>query len=532
MVTVARRVKPKPSAAQLKNIKRLETYSPKTARRRKLVEIVDTLPPVAAIKAELASRSFRKFVEYVAWPALWPRTKFKGNWHIDAICEHLEAVKSGEIRKLLINMPFRMLKSTLVSHAFPAWDWINTPSRQFLTASYSMNVATRDAVDSRRIIDSPLYQAFYGDRFKLVGDQNVKSRYENDKRGTRTVTATESAGTGFGGDIRIVDDPVSAKQADSHAAIQASIEWWKGTMATRANDPATGAVIIVHQRLSANDLTGYVLAEESGWDHLVLPFRYDSKLSKTTSIGFKDPRTVEGELIHPERIPEDTAKDLEKTLGSYHVEAQLQQNPSPRGGVIFSRDKWNYWKVLPSGIEDVILSVDCSFKGLSSSDSVAIQGWGIKNADKYLLKRVVGKMNFAATCDAVVQTAALFPKRIAVLVEDKANGPAVIETLRTRISGMIPINPEGGKASRAFAMQPEQEAGNIYIPDVSVDPEIGLFVEQTAKFTGADGQADDEVDAMTQAINWYRTRKGVGEGQGVFDYYKQLYEQQQREAMR
>lgn len=471
------------------------------------------------IEAELARRSFAFFFERFAWPVLQPATQFRNNWHIGAICEHLEAVKSGQIKRLLINMPFRMLKSSLVSHAFPTWDWIDNPSRQFLTASYAMDIATRDAVDSRRIITSADYQRAFGSKFRLTGDQNVKSRYENDKRGMRTVTSTDGSGTGFGGDIRIVDDPVSAKNADSPLALASSIEWWKGTMATRANDPTTGAAIIVHQRLAPNDLTGYLLAEEEGWDHLVLPFRYDPKyVQKPTKIGFVDPRKTEGELIHPARIGEETARQLEKTLGSYHKNAQLQQQPEPRGGIIFMRDQWRFWKELPQ-LEEIVISIDCTFKGLTTSDHVAIQAWGSSGANTFLLPgRVKERMGFAATVQAVRTMKAKYPHAVAVLIEDKANGSAVIETLSDEVNGIIAINPEGGKAARAFAMQPTCEAGNVWLPDPSIDPTIEDFISTCSKFTGAEGGDDDEVDAMTQFQNWRRTRDKT---MGLVEYMRE-----------
>lgn len=435
-------------------------------------------------------------------------------------CEHLEAVKLGQIKKLLINMPFRMLKSSIVSQAFPAWDWINTPSRQFLTASYAKEVATRDAVDSRRIIDSMYYQKAFGSRFSLTSDQNVKSRYENDKRGMRTITSTDGAGTGFGGDIRIVDDPVSAKDADSQLALATSIEWWRGTMATRANDPETGAAIIVHQRLNANDLTGYLLANETGWEHLILPFRYDPVLSKTTKIGFVDPRTVEGELIHPERISETTAKEMEKSLGSYHVQAQLQQNPEPRGGIIFKRNDWKFYRAAPAQFDEIVLSVDCSFKDLQSSDYVAIQAWGRIGANHYLLRRLKEHLGFSATCKTLRSFRTLVceqfkPAVNAVLVEDKANGTAVIETLGTEIGGIIPITPDGGKVARAYAMQPDQEAGNIWLPDSSICPEIEIYLSELSAFPGV--AHDDETDATTQYVNWARARV---KSMGLIEYMK------------
>lgn len=459
---------------------------------------------LAHVQAEVAKQSLRDFLRIYAWPVLWPGTRFVDGWHVGAICEHLEAVSRGQIKRLIINMPFRMLKSTIVSQAYPAWDWLTTPSRQFLTASYAGDIAMRDAVDARRIIESPRYREAFGDIFRLTSDQNVKGRYENNRRGVRKTTSTDAAGTGFGGDIRIVDDPVSAKKADSELALNHSIEWWRGTMATRANDPAAGPAIIVHQRLNARDLTGWLLAEEGDlWEHLVLPMRYDPKLRKTTSLGFVDPRKTEGEVLHPARLPDDAVAALERSIGTYHRDAQLQQNPAPRGGIIFLRSNWKFWRTLPE-IDETILSVDCSFKDVESSDFVTIQAWGIKGANKYLLKRVKERMNFAATCVAVRAMKALYPRAVAILIEDKANGAAVIETLSDKVPGVIPITPEGGKVPRAYAMQPEQEAGNIWLPDPEVDPDIETFLTEVSAFPASPN--DDETDAMTQAINWLRAR--------------------------
>ena len=483
------------------------------------------LPRLIEVQGERAKRGLHYFVRTFAWPALNPATPFQDNWHIGAICEHLEAVALGQIRRLIINMPFRMLKSTIVSQAFPAWDWLKNPSREFLTASYAGDVAMRDAVDARRIIESPSYQLAFGDVFQLTTDQNVKTRYENDKRGRRTVTSTDAAGTGFGGDIRIVDDPVSAKKADSLLEIAKSTEWWKGTMATRANDPRTGAAVIVHQRLNANDLTGYLLTEEKaeGWEHLILPMRFDPELRKTTSIGFRDPRSTPGELLHPARLPEETVKSLERSVGVYHTNAQIQQNPAPRSGIIFKRADWQYWKALPE-LEEIVISVDCTFKDMESSDFVAIQAWGRKGANHYLLRRLKERLSFSATVDAIRTFTALFPDNIAVLVEDKANGSSVIDTLRTEIGGIIAVNPEGGKVARAYAMQPEHEAGNVFIPDPSVDPDIEIFLAESSAFPGAPN--DDEVDAMTQYVNWARKRARAS---GLSNWMREQVDARKRE---
>jgi predicted phage terminase large subunit-like protein len=395
--------------------------------------------------------------------------------------------------------------STLISQAFNAWDWIDNPEMQYLTASYARDLAIRDAVATRRIIESPLYLMSFDYVYMLSSDQNVKSRFDNTRGGSRIVTSTDSAAVGFGGNRRIVDDPINPREADSAVKIEGSIEWWKGTMSTRSNDPERDAVVVVHQRLNERDLTGYILGHEIGWEHLILPMRYEAKYSKSTSLGWKDPRTIEGELMFPSRLGETAVQEMERALGPYHVNAQLQQRPEPRGGIVFNRSDWKYYKALPE-LDEIVISVDCTFKNLQSSDHVAVQAWGNKGANKYLLRRVKERMNFAATVQAVRTMSALYPSNIAVLIEDKANGSAVIETLKSEIAGVIDIQPEGGKYARACAMQPEQIAGNIFLPDPSIDPKIEVFVGACASFTGIEGGDDDEVDAMTQYVNWRRVR--------------------------
>ncbi len=489
-------------------------------RAPQLVALRDVINEELATRlAGAAEKDLHLFVSEFAWPVLWPGTRFVDNWHIHAICEHLQAVTAGQIKKLVINMPFRMLKSTIVSQAWPAWEWITQSWLAYLTASYAKDVATRDAVDSRRIIESARYQTAFGDRFRMTSDQNVKTRYENDKRGMRVVTSTDGAATGFGGHRRIIDDPISAKDADSPAAINASIEFWKGTMATRGNDPETDAVVRVHQRVNEKDLTGYVLAEESGWDHLVLPMRYDPETTKTTALVVVDPRKEHGELLHPSRVSEAATQELEKALGAYHTSAQLNQDPAPRGGIIFLRKNYKFYtaETKPVKFDDVALSVDCTFKDVVSSDYVAIQAWGRIGPQKYMLHRVREQMGFAATVVAVRAVKAKFPTAIAVLVEDKANGSAVIETLSSEVAGVVAIQPEGGKAARAYAMQPEHEQGCIWLPDPSIDPDIEVFLTESSSFDGLGTKHDDEVDAMTQYVNWCRMRRGMG----LFDWMKQ-----------
>lgn len=483
-------------------------------------------------QADKARGSFYVFFQNFAWPVLEPATKYCDNWHIHAICDHLQAITNGEITRLIINLPFRMLKSTLVSQSWPAWEWLNKPSTEWLTASFAKELAIRDAVNSRRIIESDAYQECFGHLFQMTSDQNVKSRYENTARGTRFVTSTDAGATGFGGNRILVDDPLNAKKADSQVARDESIEWFKGTISTRFNNPKEDAAIVVHQRLHENDLTGFLLREQPGvWEHLVLPMEYSRKRmvsvngvlvetdtkSIKTKIGYVDPRNEDGELLHPSRLNEEDVRVLKLSIGSYHVASQLQQEPTTRGGVIFNRGNWKFYLTLPQ-FDERIISVDAAFKDTDGSDYVAIQTWGRKGADKYLIKRVKERLGFSATVQAIRTSAALVPGYTAILIEDKANGPAVIETLSKELSAVIAINPEGGKLARAYAVQPEQEAGNIFLPDPTIDSDIGTFLNEVSSFPSV--QHDDETDAMTQAINWFKNRTNTT---GLLDWYEQEY---------
>lgn len=481
-------------------------------------------------KADKAYDDFYTFFRYFAWPVLEPATEYVDNWHIHALCEHLQAVYTGDINRLLINIPFRQLKSRVVSQAFPVWEWLHAPHTQYLTASYARDLATRDAVDSRRIIVSAAYQEVWGDKFQMTGDQNVKTRYENDKRGMRTITSTDSGATGFGGNRIIVDDPQNVKEADNELSRLASIEWWKGTISTRFNNPKDDAAIVVMQRLNEMDLSGFLLSTQAHrWEHLVFPMRYELTRPRyfngtvtevpsetiVTKLGYQDPRRVEGELLNPVRLDEATVKGMEEDLGVYHTEAQLQQRPNSRGGTIFPRALWKFYRALPT-MDEVVISVDCTFKDKDDSDFVAIQVVGRKGADKYLVKRTKARMGFAATVLAVRATRALYPKALAILIEDKANGSAVIETLKVELPGVIAIEPDGGKVARAYAIQPQHEAGNFYLPDPSIDKEVEIFLSELASFPN--GQNDDETDAWTQAVNWYASRE---RNMGIYNLYKQ-----------
>jgi predicted phage terminase large subunit-like protein len=436
-----------------------------------------------------------------AWHVVEPGTPYVPGWHLDAIAEHLTAVTQGEIRNLIINIPPRHMKSLSVCVFWPCWEWTTNPYIRWLFSSYSDRLATRDSLKCRRLIQSPWYQERWGSVFRLTGDQNEKTRFENDQAGYRLATGVGGAATGEGGDRLVVDDPIKAKDADSEAVRTSANTWWDETMSTRGNDPKTVAKVIIMQRLHEDDLTGHVLAKmrEGGeqYEHLCLPAEYEPR-TYTSGIGWSDPRTEDGALLWPARFGVTELVTLKKNLGSYGASGQLQQTPVPRGGGMIKRAWWRYYRVRPSRFDQVVDSWDMTFKDTTASDYVSGQKWGRVGADVYLLARVHDRMDFPTAQQAVKTLAALPPIAPAKLVEDKANGSAIIASLRSIVAGLIPVEPMGSKQARAAAVSPFIEAGNAYLPDPEIAPWIEEFIAECAAFPL--GAYDDDVDAMSQAL--------------------------------
>lgn len=453
------------------------------------------LPTLSQIKTEKARRHLKDFIPE-AWHVVEPATPFVTGWHLDAICEHLEAITNGQIRNLVINMPPRHMKSLAVAVFWPAWEWIEHPERRWLFSSYAAQLSQRDSLKCRRLIESPWYQERWGDRFALADDQNAKSRFENDKTGYRLAASVGGAVTGEGGDRVVVDDPHNVQDAPSQTMRESVLRWWDEAMATRLNDPKTGAKVIVMQRVHEDDLSGHVLAQ-GGYEHLMLQAEYEGVKTRTV-IGWEDPRTKPGELLWPERFGPTELAALKRALGSYGAAGQLQQRPAPQEGGVVKRDWWRHYDRLPDEIDEWIQSWDLTFKKATDNDFVVGQVWVRAGADRYLVDQVRARMNFPESLQAVRDLTARYPETYAKLVEDKANGPALIDTLKREITGLIAVEPMGSKEARFAAVSPQIEAGNVYLPDPNIHPWVQDLIEEAAAFPN--GAHDDTVDAMSQAL--------------------------------
>lgn len=493
-------------------------------------------------ESEDLAKSFRAFVE-AAWPIVEPGVEFVGGIHIDALCEHLQACYERKILRLLINVPPRTGKSTITTVLFPAWVWANNPAEKFLTGSYALQLATRDAVRTRRVLESEWYRERWPG-VELAEDQNQKTSYENTQTGTRTVVAVGSATTGLGGTFLICDDPHNVQQAESALVREAAVTWFREAWSTRANTPTTVRIVIM-QRVHQADVAGYVLSE-GGWTHLKLPMRYEKAPKTPTPVGWVDPREEDGELLWPNRYGEEEIAALEKTLGSAATAAQLQQRPVPRGGGTFKSEWYRFWYDDSLGVPDPVVtqrsngehiecpqksrppvepgtmlaSWDLAFKGGEKNDYVVGQVWGrgVKGdrANLYLLDQERGQYDFPSTIDAMYRLRDRNPGVVTTIVEEKANGAAAIATLKNDVPGLVAVLPEGGKESRAAAAAPLFEAGNIWLPHPDQFPWVRGFLDEMGLFPR--GQHDDQVDAMTQAIRRMQERKTADLDLTVFSF--------------
>ncbi|MBF0315598.1 MAG: phage terminase large subunit [Oligoflexia bacterium] len=453
----------------------------------------------------ICEKSFSYFF-YRSMKILEPQTKIKWNWHLDLVIEYLESLYLGQIKRLIINIPPRNFKSLICNVCFPAWVWTKEPSLRFISSSYVAELSTKHSYDRRQLIESDWYKQLWGDVVRLERDNNQKNYYQNTKRGSMFSTSTNGSVTGHGCNIMIVDDPHDPMEASSDVQRESGIVFWKETLSSRFNDPKNARTLVVMQRLHERDLTGYLLAEENGWTQLKIPIECESRTTFIFPITNKEKNYEPGEILNPEYEGREELDRAKISLGSYGYAAQKQQEPAPREGGMVKREWFKFCDRLPEYFPSIVLSCDMAFKGEADSDYVVMQVWGKKDGNHYLIEQIRKKLTFTETCRALEELAAQYKGYREILIEEKANGAAVIDTLASRVHSMIRINPKDPKVSRLNAVLPMIEAGNVFLPNPLTQPWVDDFILEVCRFPKA--VHDDQVDAMTQYLN--REKENIG----------------------
>lgn len=483
-----------------------------------------------------------------AWSILEPGNKLSWSWHYDLIAEHLMMAAERKTKRLLINIPPRTLKSILITVMFPVWVWTRVPSESFVCASYADKLSTEHSVKRRRLIESDWFKRIWGDRIWLQKDQNEKTKYQNNYQAQMIATSVGGTATGLGGNFLIVDDGLKPDEIASEAAITALHGWFDKTWRSRLNNPAEDVMIVVEQRTGEMDLTGHCLegdkeltrkGEEAEWVHLCIPLEADEEAVDKHTLMQRFVYPISGkvkdrplsDVLQPDRFTAGVV--AAKKILRLVWETQYQGRPSPLEGNMIKRNEIMYYggvhpqtmeldEKLPDKFDAIITSVDAAFKDLKTSDYVAVGTVGVKGPKRYIFE-VVNKHLDAKATEVEAKRQKLKWGSTHVLIEDKANGSAIIKSMKRHVTGVIAVEPEGGKVSRFFAICGEWQALDWYVDRNAAWTEP--FIEQITKFPGV--KNDDMADMMSQVAVYLQKN---GHVLGLTDWMKQQDGEMKRKA--
>ena len=502
-----------------------------------------------AVRKTLAERSLRAFIKY-AWHVVEPSRPYIEGRHIVAIAEHLEAVSNGQIKNLLINIPPGCMKSLLVGVLWPTWEWCRSPSlgnepaaARWMFASYDARLSTRDSLKRRKIFDSEWYQSQWGDNWTWLPDQNEKTKYENNRTGWMSATSVAGGATGEHPNRVVVDDPINVEQSYSEEFIERANRWFDGTIGSRGVLVDVSCVVTM-QRLRENDTSGHILKYRDDFTHICLPMRYETGRMKTTSLGFNDWRTTEGELLWPEGFTEEKAKVLENRLGVMQVPGQLQQRPSRLGGQIFKRTQFRYFRIeqLQRGVDELddesrmlreghsmqnFVFVLDDGKGVErryypwdcwwfqTIDTASSEGDGsaytvvttvaVTEDNRVLVYDVVReRIEFSKQFNFLREQKRRYPQVEKQHVEKASTGIALISTGKMNGMPFAILEATGSKETRAGAIATMYENGMVY--HLYNAPWLLVFEDEMLSFPR--GEFKDQVDTMSYVGIEIVTRRG------------------------
>jgi predicted phage terminase large subunit-like protein len=475
-----------------------------------------------------------------AWPIVEGARVLKWNWHIDVICQHLEALDNGTLgkNKLLVNVPPRTSKSTILSVAFPAWVWTRKPHLQFLFASYSFDLSSELAEKRKLLLESPWYQERWGEKVSLLKDRNSVARVMNMSKGKMLTTSISGSVTGKGGDYLILDDPNSAVEMESEQQRQSCLNFVDGAWASRANDANTVREIVIQQRTHEQDVTGHYLKKSpEEWVHLKIPMEYHApSVDRPACVTplWKETRSQEGEILDPIRFPAEYLKGQLVSLGSYRYAGQYDQEPAPLGGGIV-KDAWlKKWRRNADGL--IVLP------GLDRGGDYKFSEWGVTRfatVDLAFTDDEIGEKKLDDPDYCVFGAFAAFIWRhlpvvvLLDLIRERMEGPAMLSRLEAfhqhwkfAVIGFETIQAQKAlfqfarkmglpvreistrrdpdslytidkdKVSRLVAATPTMEQGRFFIPEYA--PWVMEYRQELTRFPNS--AHDDQTDISSYAI--------------------------------
>jgi predicted phage terminase large subunit-like protein len=426
-----------------------------------------------------------------------PSAEVMPNWHIDLIAEYLEAARRGKIRRLIINMPPRYLKSVCVSVAWPAWVLGHDPSARIIGASYALSLSVKHTIDCRVLMGSPWYRQLFP-AVQMSTDQNEKHKFVTTRRGHKIATSVGGAITGEGGNFLILDDPINPAMAENTHLRNYVNQWFDHTFSTRLDDKHHGVIVLVMQRLHAQDLSGYLL-KRGGWEQLCLPAIAEQKSHH--DFGAIHKQREQGEALHPRREPPVLIERAKTDLGSHAFKSQYQQQPVSETGVMINRAWLARYHDAPQKAARRVQSWDTAIKAGKQHDASVcltfdeLEGYSyLRDVQRVKLEYPDLKRRFIALADEW--------RPDVILVEDKASGQQLLQDLKreTRLP-LIAVLPRADKVTRLAAVSARIEAGRLLLPY-----EAPWLADLEVELLGfPNHENDDQVDALIHYLDWLRS---------------------------
>ena len=466
----------------------------------------------ALIKEDFYSFVQRAYFETSGGQILIP------NWHLEVLCDRLEKARKGQIKRLIINVPPRSLKSQIVNVAFTTWVLGHNPTEKIVSASYSAELAETFARDCKRIMQSEWYKQLFP-KSEISNDQSSAYDFKTISRGGRFAASVEGSLTGRGGNIIIIDDPIKTTDMANENALNKVQEWYTSTLLSRLDNQEDGVIILIMQRVHENDLTGYLLDKESDkWEHIVMPMIATEEeqwdVENKTFIRHK------GDVLNKQYISFEKCNELKIELGEYVWNAQYQQEPCPVGGGIVKEEWMQYYpnqRLNPDEVYKILLSWDTANKtGENNAYSACSVVAVMRNRTFYLLQVARARLDMTKLLESVlqaynsvVQESGFFRIKPVLLIEDAASGTPLINLLRNlkdiygRVLNIEAIKPKGDKIDRLYGITPYIENGQLLFPPDGVEGKERWwpdFKKELLSFPNS--KYKDQVDSLTQAISY------------------------------
>jgi len=446
-----------------------------------------------------------------------PQTEFQHNWHIDVIAEALEQCRTGKLRRLIINVPPRSLKSHMTSISFVAWLMGHNPAAQIICASYAQDLSDKLAADCRSLMTTEWYQDLFRST-RLATRRSAVHDFTTTEKGSRLATSVGGVLTGRGADFIILDDPLKPDEALSEAQRNAGNTWYDHTLVSRLNDKKTGCIILIMQRLHEDDLVGHVL-DGGIWKLVRFPAIAEEEENHVieTPYGTRRFRRSAGEALHREREPREILNQLREAQGEYHFAGQYQQTPAPLGGGLVKAEWFKTYTAtdIPAKFEMIFQSWDTANKPTELSDYSVCTTWGVKEKHVYLIHVFRKRLGYPELKRAVREQAEAFSPQT-ILIEDKASGTQLIQELVSE--GMHAIKkyePTMDKTMRMHSVTSTIENGFAHLPEKAAW--LGEYLHELTSFPK--GKYDDQADSTSQGLDWFK-QNFMTPVYGLLEYFR------------